>query len=150
MLHFSKLKIIIIYTIIIILSFFSITNFINVKDNLIFSRNVNLGLDLQGGSYLLLEVDSEPIINRNLQQKLLLIRKSLKLNNIKYQNLKIENQSIKFVIGENSLKNFEEFFQNKENSINKYYDQFFSVSNFYFQQEIYFYIFLSLLNNPIY
>ena len=73
MLHFSKLKIIIIYTIIIFLSFFSITNFINVKDNLIFSRNVNLGLDLQGGSYLLLEVDSEPIINRNLQQKLLLI-----------------------------------------------------------------------------
>ena len=72
MLHFSKLKIIIIYTIIIFLSFFSITNFINVKDNLIFSRNVNLGLDLQGGSYLLLEVDSEPIINRNLQQKLLL------------------------------------------------------------------------------
>ena len=121
MLHFSKLKIIIIYTIIIILSFFSITNFINVKDNLIFSRNVNLGLDLQGGSYLLLEVDSEPIINRNLQQKLLLIRKSLKLNNIKYQNLKIENQSIKFVIGENSLKNFEEFFQNKENSINRIY-----------------------------
>ena len=138
MLHFSKLKIIIIYTIIIILSFFSITNFINVKDNLIFSRNVNLGLDLQGGSYLLLEVDSEPIINRNLQQKLLLIRKSLKLNNIKYQNLKIENQSIKFVIGENSLKNFEEFFQNKENSINKYYDQYRTYEMEYFveNQEI--------------
>ncbi len=124
MLHFSKLKIIIIYTIIIFLSFFSITNFINIKDNLIFSRNVNLGLDLQGGSYLLLEVDSKPIINRNLQQKLLQIRKSLKQNNIKYENLKIEDQFIKFMIEENSLENFEEFFQNKENSINKYYDQY--------------------------
>ena len=35
------------------------------------SKKVNLGLDLQGGSYLLLEVDSKPVIDQNLQQKVL-------------------------------------------------------------------------------
>ena len=35
------------------------------------SKKVNLGLDLQGGSYLLLEVDSQPVINRELQSKLI-------------------------------------------------------------------------------
>ena len=78
MLYFSKIKLFIIYIIIIILSFFSITNFIDNKENFIFSKKVNLGLDLQGGSYLLLEVDSKPIINQNLQQKLLSLRKYLK------------------------------------------------------------------------
>ena len=69
MLYFSKIKIFIIYSIITILSFFTFINFIETNDNSILSKNVNLGLDLQGGSYLLLEVDSTPIINQNLQQK---------------------------------------------------------------------------------
>ena len=45
-----------------------------------------LGLDLQGGSYLLLEVDSEPLILQKLQNKLINLRKVLKDQNIKYQN----------------------------------------------------------------
>ena len=39
---------------------FSFTNFIDNQDNLFFSKKVNLGLDLQGGSYLLLEIDIKP------------------------------------------------------------------------------------------
>ena len=58
-----------IYFIVISLTFFSLLNFFNIKDNFILSKKVNLGLDLQGGSYLLLEVDSLPIISQNLQQK---------------------------------------------------------------------------------
>ena len=89
MLYFSKLKIVTIYLIILFLSFFTITNFTESEDNFFLSKKVNLGLDLQGGSYLLLEVDSKPIIDQNLQTKLLYLRKFLKDKNIKYKNIKI-------------------------------------------------------------
>ena len=65
MLYFSKTKLLIIYSIITVLTIFSLLNFFNNENNYILSKKINLGLDLQGGSYLLLEVDSEPIINKN-------------------------------------------------------------------------------------
>ena len=34
-------------------------------------KKIKLGLDLQGGSYLLLELDNEPVIKQKLQSKLL-------------------------------------------------------------------------------
>ena len=92
MLYFSKIKILTIYLIITVLFLFSLTNFIDNKENFILSKKVNLGLDLQGGSYLLLEVDSKPLINQNLQSKLLTLRKYLKKNNIKYKNLKLSTK----------------------------------------------------------
>ena len=98
MLYFSKIKLFVIYFLIATLSLFSVANFIDNDDNFILSKKVNLGLDLQGGSYLLLEVDSKPIINQNLQQKLLKFRKYLQERNIEYQNLKIINSSIRFLI----------------------------------------------------
>ena len=68
MLYFSKLKIIFIYILIIFLSYFTILNFLS--PNYKFSnKKINLGLDLQGGSYLLLEVDSNPIVVQKLQNK---------------------------------------------------------------------------------
>ena len=78
MLYFSKLKIVIIYFIIIFLTFFAFLNFIDNEENLLLSKKVNLGLDLQGGSYLLLEVDSQPVIKQKLQTKLISLRKILK------------------------------------------------------------------------
>jgi len=67
-LYFSKLKIIFIYLLIIFLSYFTILNFLS--PNYKFSnKKINLGLDLQGGSYLLLEVDSNPIVLQKLQKK---------------------------------------------------------------------------------
>ena len=124
MLYFSKLKIVIIYLIIIFLSLFSLANFFNNDENLILSKKVNLGLDLQGGSYLLLEVDSEPVINHNLQNKLLSFRKYLKENKIKYQNLKLINQSIIFSIRDDDVEKFEKSFLDKDNLINSYYNQY--------------------------
>tara|TARA_B100001750_G_C15273610_1_gene478819 strand:- start:469 stop:729 length:261 start_codon:yes stop_codon:yes gene_type:complete len=85
-LYFSKLKIITIYLIIFFLSAFSLANFIDSKDNIVLSKKVNLGLDLQGGSYLLLEVDTEPVVNQNLQQKLLDFRKYLKSKKLNIRN----------------------------------------------------------------
>ena len=61
MLYFSKVKLVVIYFVIVFLSLFSLANFVENNDNSLLSKKVNLGLDLQGGSYLLLEVDSLPI-----------------------------------------------------------------------------------------
>ena len=55
MLNFSKINVLIIYIIFLFISFFSILNF---QENQIIDKKVNLGLDLQGGSYLLLEIDN--------------------------------------------------------------------------------------------
>ena len=124
MLYFSKTKLIIIYLIIIFLFLSFSTNFINNKDQHFLSKKINLGLDLQGGSYLLLEVDSEPLIKQNLQTKLINLRKLLKEQKIKYQNLTLDGQSIKFKISEENLNIFEEFFLNKKNLINTFYNKY--------------------------
>ena len=124
MLYFSKLKLVIIYFIIVFLSLFSVANIIEDKDKFIFSNQVNLGLDLQGGSYLLLEVDSSPIINQNLQQKIINLRKYLKENNLKYKNLKLVNQKISLNMLENNSNKFKELFLNKNNPINLYFGKY--------------------------
>jgi preprotein translocase subunit SecD len=123
-LYFSKTKIFIIYFIILILSSFSIFNFIEDKENIFLSKKINLGLDLQGGSYLLLEVDSSPVINQNLQQKLVDLRKYFKSNKMKYSDLSLINKNINFKLNEIDSEKFKIFFNNKENSINSYYDNY--------------------------
>ena len=136
MLYFSKAKLVVIYFTIIFLSLFSFANFVDIKENFILSKKINLGLDLQGGSYLLLEVDSQPIIDRDLQEKLLQLRKYLKKNKMKYKNLKLKNTTINFQLPKKDIENFENFFLNKENSINAYYNVYrsyemdYSVSDF--------------------
>ena len=66
MLNFSKINIILIYLIFFVISFFSILNFQD-KNNPYIDKRVNLGLDLQGGSYLLLEINSDPLIKEKIQ-----------------------------------------------------------------------------------
>jgi len=125
-LYFSKTKIFVIYSIILFLAFFSLSNLFNNSDNFLLSKKVNLGLDLQGGSYLLLEVDSKPIINQNLQQKLLKLRKILKDNKIKYKNLELNDKDaiIVFSSSNEDITKFENIFLNKENQINIFYNQY--------------------------
>ena len=124
MLYFSKLKLVVIYFIIITISFFFVTNFVNNNSNSFISKKINLGLDLQGGSYLLLEVDSTPIVKQNFQTKLILLRKYLKEQKIKYTDLKIKDAAITFKLQNNDIGLFEEYFFNKDNQINSYFDQY--------------------------
>ena len=124
MLYFSKLKIVFIYLIIIFFSIFAITNFINTNNISFLSKKVNLGLDLQGGSYLLLEVDTNPIVKQKLQNKLISLKKSLKKEKIKYKNLILNNQNISFSLPSTEKEKFDKFFFNKENLINSYYNQY--------------------------
>ena len=85
MLYFSKLRIISILLFTITLSFFTVLNFIKLENSFL-QKKINLGLDLQGGSYLLLEIDNEPVIKQKLQSKLLDIRKLSKTENLQIKN----------------------------------------------------------------
>ncbi len=124
MLYFSKLKIISVLIITIIISFFAITNFVKI-DNEIFKRNINLGLDLQGGSYLLLEIDNSPVIIQKLQNKLSSLKKFLKDKNIRSTNFKIiDDEKISFVVDETSLDETMSLLTDKESEINPYFQRF--------------------------
>ena len=124
MLYFSKLKIISVIIFTIILSYFSISNFTKFDDS-IFNRNINLGLDLQGGSYLLLEIDNSPVIEQQLQNKLIEIKKFLKGKNILYKNFNIvDNKTISFEVDNQFIDSTVSLFKDKNSEINPYYDQF--------------------------
>ena len=124
MLYFSKLKIICIYSLIIFLSYFTILNFLS--PNYKFSnKKINLGLDLQGGSYLLLEVDSNPIVVQKIQNKFSNLKKYFKNQNIKFKNIKIENNQIQFELKDSSMDSFiTAFSDKKDNLLNNYLDQY--------------------------
>ena len=122
MLNFSKINILSIYLIFLFISFFSILNFQNEKDPLI-NKKVNLGLDLQGGSYLLLEIDSGPLIQEKIQSKVIPLKKLLKKNNLNYSNFTINKKDLIF-----SLNDVEKFklllFSKKDNFLNPYIDKY--------------------------
>ena len=78
--------------------FFTLSNFTKLDDNF-FNKKINLGLDLQGGSYLLLEIDNKPVITKELQNKITFLKTYFKDKNINIFNLKTYNQnSIRDVI----------------------------------------------------
>ncbi len=124
MLNFTKIKIILIYFIFLLLSFFAFLNFLS-DNNTFLKKKVNLGLDLQGGSYLLLEIDTKPLIKERLQDKVVEIKKFLKKNDFKYNSFKINEDTINFNIENNNEKKFQSlFFSKTNNSINQYIDQY--------------------------
>ena len=124
MLYFSKIKISLISLFTIIFTIFALSNFTTIGEK-IFKKKINLGLDLQGGSYLLLEIDNKPVIEQKLQNTLLILRKYFKDNNIKYQNLKIrKNQLIAFDINFDEIKKTKDLFTDENSDINPYYNKF--------------------------
>ena len=90
---------------------FSLTNFIDNKNadllpNFLNSNKIRLGLDLQGGSYLLLRVEIDEIKKERLDNLADEIRVAFRTSETKvgYKNLLIENGILKF-----SLINSNEF-----------------------------------------
>ena len=122
MLNFSKINILCIYLIFFIISIFSLLN-LQDKDNIIINKKVNLGLDLQGGSYLLLEINSDTLVEEKIQSKVIPIKKLLKDNNLIYSDFKIKNNNITFKI--NDVEKFELLFlSKKDNIVNPYIDNY--------------------------
>ena len=123
MLYFSKLRI---ATVILITLFFIISassNFFKF-DNKYFGKKINLGLDLQGGSYLLLEIDNSPVIEQKLQNLTTSIRNHFKEKNIKIKNLKLLDQEFSFSVDENDKKIILDEFYDQESGFNPYYPRF--------------------------
>ena len=100
MLYFSKLRILFITLFSVLFILIASSNLFKFDDNF-FDKKINLGLDLQGGSYLLLEIDNEPVIEQKLQNLTTTIRNYFKEKNININNIKIENQNIFFNVTEN-------------------------------------------------
>ena len=122
MLNFSKINIFVIYLIFVLISFFSILNFQD-KNNPLIDKKVNLGLDLQGGSYLLLEIDSDPLIKEKIQSKVIPIKKLLKDNDINYSNFEINQKNLTFTL--DNLEKFELlFFSKKDNILNPFIENY--------------------------
>ena len=123
MLYFSKLRIIIISFISLFLIFFASSNLIKLNDGF-FNKKINLGLDLQGGSYLLLEIDNTPVIEQKLQNLTITLRNYFKEKNIRINNIKLKDQKLSFTVDEQFKKTVLDIFNDKESDINPYYERF--------------------------
>ena len=122
MLNFTKINIVIIYSIFLFIGFFSLLNFQNSQNTLI-DKKVNLGLDLQGGSYLLLEINSDPLVKEKIQSKVIPIKKLMKDNNIDYSNFIISEKELSFKV-DNPEKLELLLFSKKNNLLNPYIDKY--------------------------
>jgi len=122
-LYFSKLRIILVSLITFFFIFVALSNFQD-PDNSFISKRINLGLDLQGGSYLLLEIDNGPVEIQTLQNTTTIIRNYLKNKKIIFKDLRIENKTILFSIPQQDSEIVKSFFSDKESEINPYYNQY--------------------------
>ena len=132
MLYFTKFKVLTIYIFIICISFFTLSNFLS-DDNKLINKKINLGLDLQGGSYLLLEIDNRPIILQKLQVKLTSLKNDLIKNDIQFKNIKAIENKILFDVDEVHKNKFIKIFEDKNSTINNYFDKY---KAFEFEYEI--------------
>ena len=123
MLYFSKLRIIFITLFSLLFIAIASSNLLKIDDDF-FDKKINLGLDLQGGSYLLLEIDNAPVIEQKLQNLTTTIRNYFKNQNIKINNIKIEGQNIFFNVDDQSKQIIIDTFTDENSDINPYYPRF--------------------------
>jgi len=122
-LYFSKLRIIVVSLISLFFILIASANFFKFDNNLL-SKKINLGLDLQGGSYLLLEIDNTPVIEQKLQNLTITIRNYFKKKNIRLKNLKLSNQTLTFSVNDEFKQEVLDQFTSEESDINPYYPRF--------------------------
>jgi preprotein translocase subunit SecD len=121
-LSFTKIKVSLIYLILALTIFFAS---LNLKDNNLIDKKVNLGLDLQGGSYILLEIDTKPLISQKLQTKVIPIKKLLNENSISFKDFTVAPGKISLTIDRKSQNKFKNiFFKNQENKVNNFISEY--------------------------
>ena len=123
MLYFSKIRIILISLTCLFFIFITSNNLLSLNKRFI-DKKINLGLDLQGGSYLLLEIDNTPVIEQKLQNTTSQIRVYFKEKNIRIGNLSLIDQKIKFTVENDFKQNVIDEFQDQNSEINPYYPRF--------------------------
>jgi len=122
-LYFSKLRIISVLIFTLVISYFAVSNFLKFDDDY-FSKNIKLGLDLQGGSYLLLEIDNEPVITQKLQSKLIELKRYFKEKKLTLRNFSIEDSSIIFESSNENVNKIKKILDDDESEINPYFQQY--------------------------
>ena len=123
MLYFSKLRILSITLFSILFILIASSNLFKVDDSF-FNKKINLGLDLQGGSYLLLEIDNTPVIEQKLQNLTTIIKNYFNDKDIRINNIKIEDQNIFFNVDEQNKQVIIDTFLDEDSDINPYYPRF--------------------------
>ena len=123
MLYFSKFRIISVILISLFFILIASSNLFKFENNLL-NKKINLGLDLQGGSYLLLEIDNNPVIDQKIQNLSITIRNYFKDKNIRIKNLKILGQKLSFSVDENFKQTILDTINDEESELNPYYPRF--------------------------
>ncbi len=123
MLYFSKLRVFSVLIFTLIISYFALSNFLKFDDDY-FSKNIKLGLDLQGGSYLLLEIDNKPVITQKLQSKLLELKKFFKEKKLILRNFSVDQNSIIFESNNENVNEIKTILDDDESEINPYFQQY--------------------------
>jgi preprotein translocase subunit SecD len=122
-LYFSKLRILFITLFSLLFILIASSNLFNIDDDF-FDKKINLGLDLQGGSYLLLEIDNAPVIEQKLQNLTTTIRNYFNEQSIRINNIKIEGNNIFFNTDDQSKQIIIDTFTDENSDINPYYPRF--------------------------
>tara|TARA_B100001175_G_scaffold75304_1_gene62960 strand:+ start:247 stop:1800 length:1554 start_codon:yes stop_codon:yes gene_type:complete len=122
-LYFSKLRILFISLFSFLFILIASSNLFKTNDSF-FNKKINLGLDLQGGSYLLLEIDNSPVIEQKLQNLTTTLRNYFRDKNIKINNIKIDNQNIFFNVSDENKQIIIDTFIDENSDINPYYPRF--------------------------
>jgi len=122
-LYFSKLRVFSVLIFTLIISYFAFSNFIKFDDDY-FSKNIKLGLDLQGGSYLLLEIDNKPVITQKLQSKLLELKRFFKEKKLILKNFSVDQNSIIFESNNENVNEIKTILDDDESEINPYFQQY--------------------------
>jgi preprotein translocase subunit SecD len=104
-LHFPRWKITAIILTCIVFCIFALPNAIpeslrNKLPSWLPNKTVSLGLDLQGGSHLLLQVDLDTYMRERLTNTLDLIRTELRKQKVGYQGLRVQGNAIVFQLVE--------------------------------------------------
>ena len=80
-------------------------------------------MDLQGGSYLLLEINSDSLVEEKIQSKVIPFKKLLNDNGLNFSNFKLNDENFTFNV--NDLKKFElVFLSKKDNLVNPYIEKY--------------------------
>ena len=121
MLHFSKLKIFSIIFVVILGILFFLPNLFNSNLSFLPKKKIVLGLDLQGGSYLLLEVNSKPLFKDKLEAKSFELKKKLRMERISYESFETTESIISFRLNLDNKENILKLLN--ENNLNESIDE---------------------------
>ena len=121
MLHFSKLKIFSIIFVVILGILFFLPNLFTSNLSFLPKKKIVLGLDLQGGSYLLLEVNSKPLFKDKLEAKSFELKKKLRMERISYESFETTESIISFRLNLDNKENILKLLN--ENNLNESIDE---------------------------